>query len=87
MQNLNSKKIAAEKFNRALTLIEKAQHLLSDACGELCPLEGAVESWELVGKHYDLVHDLWRRVAYNTPRSCLDLDEDSKRTLLSKADD
>ena len=83
-QNLDSKKIAAEKFDRALALIEKAQYLLSDACAELCPLEGAIEPWELVGKHYDLIHDLWRSVVYNTPRNRLDLDEDSKRRLLAK---
>ena len=83
-QILDSKKIAAEKFDRALALIEKAQYLLSDACSELCPLEGAIEPWELVGKHYDLIHNLWRSVAYNTPRGRLDLDEDSKRRLLAK---
>lgn len=83
-QNFDSNKIAREKFNKALALIEKAQHLLGEASSELSPLIGAVDAWELVGKHYDLIHGLWRSVAYNTPQARLDLDEDAKRRLRAK---
>lgn len=78
-----SKVIARAKFHKALALIERAQHLLSDACQELSPLTGAVDQWKLVGKHYDQVHQLWRDVAYSGARNIVDLDSDNKAKLVS----
>lgn len=67
--------IAKAKVERALSLIERAQALLSEACGELCPLKNARDQWEMVGDEYDAVKALWHRVHETIPRSKVDLDD------------
>ncbi len=73
-----SKRIANEKLKRALRFIDEAAGLLSNACGELSPLVHAIDQWELVGKHYDLVRQLGRDVSYTINRDKIDMDSDWK---------
>jgi hypothetical protein len=72
-----SEELARQKYRKALVLIESAQNRLAEACQELSPLIGAIDQWELVGKHYDLVHQLWRNVAYNIARDNVRMDSNS----------
>lgn len=80
-----TEEIARQKYQNALALIERAQLLLADACGELSPLEGAYKEWQKVGKEYDRVHQLWRNVAYSIARDNVDLDPGAKSALSKSA--
>lgn len=62
---------ADEKFARelgqkrlavALNKIERAQNLLSEAMGELCPIVGGVKLWNRGRKLHDQVKDYWYAV-------------------------
>lgn len=79
-----SKLIAKAKARRALQHIETAQYHLSMACQELCPIDGMCPEWTLVGKHYDKVHALWRKVDIRANADDYDLDRDAKERLSSK---
>ena len=79
-EQLDTKKIAQLKYQRAVRLIVKAEEFLSLACGELCPLSGAAEQWKEVGKMYDKVQELRRTVDYAYIGN-IDLDSDEKARL------
>lgn len=71
---MTSQEQAEQNYQEALGLIERAQNLLSDACGKLCHLKGAMKEWEDCGKSYDNVHDLWRRIAYSSAKFNVEMD-------------
>jgi hypothetical protein len=79
--NNDTKVIANQKVDKALRLIEQAQFLLSQACGELSSICWADKQWSMVGRHYDETKALWHRVNGTVPRSKIDLDSDAKRAL------
>lgn len=79
----NTKRMAQAKAERALALIEQAQNLLSQACSELSSVTYAMDQWELVGVESDRVKALWHQVNGSLERDLLDLDEDTKRRLMS----
>ncbi|MGZ3744428.1 MAG: hypothetical protein ACXVB1_00060 [Pseudobdellovibrionaceae bacterium] len=85
MSEIDSKKIAQQKVEKALKLIDQASHLLSLACGELSPIIYADKQWKMVGDHYDATKDLARQVSFTIQRSKIDLDSDTKNALLKKA--
>lgn len=67
---------AAElRVQDALKKIESAQHLLEAACADLSAVIGAIPDWKRSMKLADRVHDLWRKLAYNT-RAKWKLDHD-----------
>lgn len=68
--------LARSKYQRAIKLIEQAETLLSEACGELCPLVGAIDQWKDCGDRYDEVRALSRRLAYSAARDNVDMDHD-----------
>ncbi len=70
-----SDEIAKAKYQRAVKLLEQAEALVSEACGELCPLIGAVELWTAVGDHYDLTKALARRLAYSHLRDIVEMED------------
>lgn len=45
-----AKKLAAERIQRALQKIERAQNLLNEAAAELCPIVGMVRQWNQLSK-------------------------------------
>ena len=69
-------KQAQTRYRTALTYIERAQNLISDACEQLSPLVGAITEYELCQKHYDDTKNLWRRLAYSTARDDSEMDSD-----------
>ncbi len=72
---MTSKEMARKKYQVAVSLIATAESILSEACGELCPLIGAIEEWEAVGDIYELVKDLRRRVDYSSAKDNVDMDQ------------
>jgi hypothetical protein len=61
------------RVQRALELIERAQHDLEAACAELSPIVGGNAMWRRTGALATKAHDLWRKVAYgNRSRWLLD---------------
>lgn len=71
---MSKKEEAIAKYQKALRLIEQAENLLSDACGHLCPLKGAIEEWTLVGNAYDKLKEVRRTVAYSSARDNVEMD-------------
>lgn len=53
---------ATARADRALALIERAQHDLEAACGELSALNGGIPVWTACHKLTDKVHAFWYRV-------------------------
>ena len=45
-----AKKLAAERIQRALQKIERAQNLLNEAAAELCPIVGMCGRWERISE-------------------------------------
>ena len=78
---ISSKQVARAKARRALRHIEEAQNQLRIACEELCPIDGMVRQWDLVGKEYDRVHALWHKVNLRANADDYDLDSDAKRNI------
>lgn len=78
---IDTKEIAQQKLDRALQLIEHAQGILRQAAEEVSPIVHACEQYDLILKEYDNVHNLWREVAYKTPRSKIDMDSDTKARI------
>lgn len=77
---MSDSKIEAErKIRKALEKIEMAQRLLSDACAELCPIDGFVREWDHVGNLYDKVKAGWHKVNNRLNGGKFDLDSDAKR--------
>lgn len=68
--------IAKAKYRRAVKLLEQAEALISEACGELCPLVGAVELWTEVGDHYDKTKALARKLAYSYICNIVEMEHD-----------
>lgn len=76
-----TEELARQKYQKALALIERAQNILADACGELSPLVGAHKEWAKLGKEYDRIHELRRALAYSYARDNVDLDSTAKDAL------
>lgn len=75
---------AERRVQRALALVEQAQHTLEAACQELSPVIGAALDWERVGKLAERVHNAWRKLAYTKPRAGYDLDEFGRAALAKR---
>lgn len=69
-----SDEAAKAKYRRAIVLIDQATEILSQACGELCPLVGAIDQWQDCGRVYDEVRALARRLAYSHVRDDVTLE-------------
>lgn len=54
------------RVQRALELIERAQHDLEAACGELSPIAGGAAMWRRTGALATKAHALWERLAYGS---------------------
>ena len=54
-----AKKLAAERIQRALEKIERAQNLLNEAAAELCPIVGLVRQWNQISKLGDDCKARW----------------------------
>lgn len=52
------------RVQKALELIERAQHDLEAAAAELSPIDGGASMWRRTGALATKVHDLWRKLAY-----------------------
>lgn len=73
---MTSRELARTKYQRAVKLLEHAEAIISEACGELCPLVGAVELWTEVGDHYDKTKALARKLAYSHVRDIVEMEHD-----------
>lgn len=69
-----SNELARAKAKRAIALIDQAANLLSQACGELCPLKWAADQWSEVGDHYDATRELARKVMYSIDYDKIEVD-------------
>ncbi|MGZ3772964.1 MAG: hypothetical protein ACXVCY_04260 [Pseudobdellovibrionaceae bacterium] len=83
-KTINTNKIAQEKAQKALRLIEQAQNCLSQACGELSPLVLAAEQWKATSDQHDAVKNLWHKVNNSISWNQIDLDSDAKAKLQNK---
>jgi hypothetical protein len=54
-----AEKLAAERIALALTKIERAQNLLSEAAAELSPILGMVKQWDKLCKLGDKCKENW----------------------------
>lgn len=72
-------KIARDKADLALRMIEAARALLSKACVELSTLEGLCPEWEDVGKQHDQVKSLYHQVHMRINGGGFKLDSDERR--------
>jgi hypothetical protein len=59
VENELAKKLAAERIQRALQKIERAQNLLNEAAGELCPIVGLLRQWNQVSKLGEACKERW----------------------------
>lgn len=59
VENELAKKLAAERIQRAMEKIERAQNLLNEAAAELCPIVGMCGRWERISKTAELCRASW----------------------------
>lgn len=71
---------ARRRIESALYLIEQAQQTLQQAAALLSRVRESDHHWKLVGKGYDQVHDLWRKVRAKTAARDFRMDSDWERT-------
>ena len=70
-----AEKLAAERIERALTKIERAQNLLYEAAAELSPIVGMVKQWERVGKLGDACKERWYSLKGDAQKKTYRIDE------------
>ncbi len=80
-QEIDSKKIALAKVEKALRLIEEAQEKLFAACSELGQVVHANGQYDLISDKADEVKALWHKVNESIPRHEVDLDSGAKAKL------
>ena len=62
-RNPNNHALRDQRIERALDIIERAQHFVSRAAEELCPVAGFGGEWQATLKLYDNVKEHWHRVS------------------------
>lgn len=83
---IDTKTIAQSKINHALAKIEKAQKLLSEACGELMPIQGMILEHELLGNAYDQTRQSWAQISGRRHFPDIDLDSSIRAKLAANED-
>jgi ABC-type uncharacterized transport system fused permease/ATPase subunit len=67
-------------LQRALELVEQAQHTLEQACSEVSPLIGQVKQWQQLSALADRVKTIWYRLdaVRTSPTASLAVDDVSE---------
>lgn len=75
---------ARRRIDRALELLERAQHLVGDACEAICPLTPLCDDWERLGRLYDSIKVEWQTMNRVRNGGGYDLDQEARARFLAE---